>query len=65
MHDAATELEINPSFVRISSPEPLILLSFTIVKYQAYGYRITQTIQTGVLPTDPVLLEIGPVSHSR
>ncbi|KAM5147870.1 LOW QUALITY PROTEIN: uncharacterized protein ACMZJ9_011543 [Mantella aurantiaca] len=66
--DTATELEINPSFVRMSFPEPLVPLSDTVVKYlstdQAYGYRLTQAIRTGVLLTDLALLEIGPVSHS-
>jgi hypothetical protein len=69
MLDSATELEINPSFVKISFPEPLVPLSDTVVKDlstdQAYGYRITQAIRTGILPTDLALLEIGPVSHSR
>ena len=39
--DTATELEINPSFVGISFPEPLVSLSDTVVKDlstdQAYG----------------------------
>lgn len=36
MLNAATELEINPSFVRISIPEPLIPLSDTLVKDQSH-----------------------------
>lgn len=35
MLNAATELEINPSFVRIYIPEPLIPLSDTVVKDQS------------------------------
>ena len=69
MLDTATKLEINPSFVRISFPEPFVPLNDTVVQNlstdQAYGYRITQAIRTGVLPTDLTLLEIGPVSHSQ
>lgn len=46
MHDAATELEINHSFVGISFPGPLIPISDTIVKDlctdETYSYRITQ-----------------------
>lgn len=67
--DTATELEINLSFTKLTIGEPLISLSDSIVKDlstdQAYGYRITQAIRTGNLPTDLALLEIGPVSHSR
>ena len=69
MLDNATELEINPSFTKLSIGEPLISLSDDVVKDlstdQAYGYRIIQAIRTGELPTDLALLEIGPVSHSR
>lgn len=69
MLDTATELEINPSFVRLSFPEPLASLNDDIVRDlstdQAYGYRITQAIINGTLPSDLALLEIGPVSHSR
>lgn len=68
MLDTATELEINPSFASLFFPEPLTPCD-DIVKDlstdQAYCYRITQAIRTGVLPTDLALLEIGPVSHSR
>lgn len=62
------ELEINPLFTKLSIGEPLISLSDNFVKDlstdQAYGYRITQAIRRGKLPTDLALLEIGPVSHS-
>jgi hypothetical protein len=69
MLDTATELEIDPSFTKLSIGEPLISLSDNVVKDlstdQAYGYRITQAIRTGELPIDLALLEIGPVSHSK
>src|SRR6218665_120153 len=67
--DTATDIEIDPSFTKLSIGEPLISLSDNVFKYlstdQAYGYYITQYIRTGKLPTDLALLEIGPVSHSR
>ena len=69
MLDSATELEIDPSFSKLSIGQPLISLSDSVVKDlstdQAYGYRITQALKTGELPVDLALLEIGPVSHSR
>uniref|UniRef100_UPI00358F4A34 uncharacterized protein n=1 Tax=Myxine glutinosa TaxID=7769 RepID=UPI00358F4A34 len=69
MLDTATELEIDPSFTKLSIGEPLISLSDNVLTDlstdQAYGYKITQAIRTGELPTDLALLEIGPVSHSR
>ena len=69
MLDTATELEINPSFTKLSIGDPLISLSEAVIKNlstdQAYGYRITQAIRTNKIPTDLALLEIGPVSHSR
>lgn len=69
MLDTATELEIKPSFVRIFFPETFVSLSDTVVKHlstgQAYGYRITRAMRTGVLLTYLALLEIGCVSHFR
>ena len=69
MLNTATELEIDPSFTKLSIGEPLISLSDKVVKDlssdQAYGYRITQAIKIGELSMDLALLEIGPVSHSR
>lgn len=69
MLDTATELEIDPAFTKISTGESPISLSDDVIQDlstdQAYGYRITQAIRTGVLPTDLALLEIGPVNHSR
>ena len=52
-----------------SSLTALLQLSDDVVKDlsndKAYGYRITQAIKTGELPTDLVLLKIGPLSHSH
>lgn len=69
MLDTATELEINPSFTKLSVGEPLIPLTESVIMDlstdQAYGYRITQAIRTGEISSNIALLEIGPVSHSR
>ena len=69
MLDTATELEINPTFIKLSIGQPLIPLSDSIIMDlstdQAYGYRITQSIRTGELSSNLALLEIGPVCHSR
>ena len=63
--DNATELEIDDSFAKLSIGEPLLQLSDDVAKDQAYGYRITQAINTLELPADLALLKIGPLSHSR
>jgi len=65
MLENATELEIDHSFAKLSIGEPLLQLSDDVAKDQAYGYRITQAINTLELPADLALLKIGPLSHSR
>lgn len=69
MLDSATEMDINPDFVKICVGPALPQLSNEVIKDlstdQSYGYRMVTAIRTGVLPKDLALLEIGPVSHSR
>ena len=67
--DSVTDMDINYKFTKLPFETPDIQLTDEILKDlstdQAYGYRISQAIRTGDLPTDLALLEIGPVSHSR
>ena len=69
LFDSATELEINPNFEKITVGPPLIELNDKVIKDlstdQAYAYKITNAIRTGVLPNMLALLEIGPICESR
>ena len=69
MLDAATDLEIDPNFTRITVGPPLTHLPDDVLKDlstdQFYGYMMINTIRTGVLPERLAHLEIGPVCHSR
>ena len=61
--------EINPSFKNISIGGALVTLTDDVIKDlstdQFYGYKIVSAIRSGNIPKDLVLLEIGPVNHSR
>ena len=69
MLNDATNLEINPEFLKVCENSPLIYVSPDIIKDlstdQSYAYQIVTSIKTGVLPKRLALLEIGPVCHSR
>ena len=69
MLNDATNLEINPEFLKVCENSPLIYVSPDIIKDlstdKSYAYQIVTSIKTGVLPKRLVLLEIGPVCHSR
>jgi hypothetical protein len=67
--DSATELEINPNFEKVAIGPPLIELTDKVIKDlstdQAYAYKITNAIRSGVLSNMLALLEIGPICESR
>ena len=69
MLNSATELEINPNFVKIVIGPPIVQLRQEVIKDlstdQSYAYRIYQAIKPGHIPQTLAKLEIGPVSHSR
>ena len=67
--NTAADLEINPCLIKIDIATPLIVLSPEVIKGlstdQCYAYHITKAIRSGNLPQQLVMLEIGPVCHSR
>lgn len=69
MLDSATELEINPSFEKITVGPPFVELAHDMIDDlstdQYYGYMIGNAIRTGLMPDRLPYLQIGPVSHSR
>ena len=72
MLEHATELEIDQSFPKVSTGDygdPLILLEEDVVNNfstdQAFGCRMVQAIKSEELPSDLLLLQIGPVNHAR
>ena len=64
LFDSVTELEINPNFEKVAIGPPLIELTDKVIKDlstdQAYAYKITNAIRSGVLSNVLALLEIGP-----
>ena len=69
MLDTVTELNTNRHCETVTLGEPLITLPDKILKDfstdQACSYRIVTAIRTGVLPTNLINIENGPVSHFR
>ena len=67
--DSVTELEINPHFEKVAVGPPLIELTDKVIMDlstdQAYAYKITNAIRSGVLSNVLALLEIGPICESR
>ena len=63
------EFEFNPDFEVISPPFPLRELPEEVIRDlstdQAYAYRITKMITTGIVDEELVQLKVGKVSHCR
>ena len=66
---SVTEMEPNPRFPKIRIGPDLIKLDQDVIddlsSDQNYGYRMVCAIRNGIVPLDLILLDIGPVCHSR